>query len=234
MPNGQTLTIFSIFRSINGEINQAGQGSWAAFIRFAGCNLQCDWCDTQYAQSFKGKSMTVDQIMAEVEPLNCSNVLITGGEPLMPNELFVEGGRRKGLTLLLQELIKQRYNISIETNGSHPIIPDLKVSWIVDYKLPSSGENSKMDYIDYWWYQLGPSDYIKFVIADRIDYEIALSVMQNFWSGGVHAQMVFSPMIQNDTTYLFNQVYRWMQENQLFNVLLNVQLHKLIALEEPS
>ena len=231
MPNGKTLSLYSIFRSINGEINVSGQGSWATFIRFSGCNLNCSWCDTEYAKSSNKESsdhfnMTVPKILETVEHLKCSNVTVTGGEPLF---------QRKGLEELLEVLVRNRFKVSIETNGSYPIIPNMKVSWVVDYKLPSSGESHRMNVLDYWWYQLTPDDYIKFVIADRYDYDLALTVMQKLWSGGSLAQMLFSPLNRSDDKSNFiNTLYRWMQENQLFAVGLNLQLHKLVNLDEPK
>ena len=244
MQNGHqstdTINIYSIFRSINGEVCRPGQGSWATFIRFAGCNLGCNlgcnYCDTTYAQSFEsGTEMTIDEIVNRSDQLKCNNVTITGGEPL---------AQRNGLFRLLSGL--RFKNISIETNGSFPIIdhfPTDRISWVVDYKLPSSGANQYMSNIKPW-VQLTKNDYIKFVIdtSNRIDYDIALSKVNQFWSEGVKAQMVFSPIISipldrdcfGDVKDAPNTLYKWMQENQLFQVLLNVQLHKLISLQEPD
>ena len=230
MQNGdQTINIFSIFRSINGEVCRPGQGSWATFIRFAGCNLKCDYCDTEYAQSFtSGHEWTIDRIIKTVHNLKCSNVTITGGEPLA----------QKGLKDLIRRLLSFNFKISIETNGSFPIIdhfPTERVSWVVDYKLPSSGANQQMASVKPWT-QLTRHDYIKFVIdtSNRVDYDIALSKLNQFWSEGVMAQMVFSPILSGTLNSPPNILYKWMQENQLFQVLLNVQLHKLISLEEPD
>jgi 7-carboxy-7-deazaguanine synthase len=226
------IRIYSIFRSINGEICKPGQGSWATFIRFAGCNLHCQWCDTEYAQDpNSGTEMTVDEIVQKVVDLKCKNVTITGGEPLLQKE---------GLKELIRQLTLKFFNVSIETNGSSPIIDYVKPSWVVDYKLPSSGENQSMG-VYRPWFQLQRKDYIKFVIdtSDKQDYNIALSRLQLFWEEGVKAQMVFSPILTNDyhnrtPSKAANTLYKWMQENQLFSVLLNVQLHKLVKLQEPD
>jgi 7-carboxy-7-deazaguanine synthase len=239
MQNGQqTINIYSIFRSINGEICKPGQGSWSTFIRLAGCNLKCLYCDTTYAQQpDSGTPMTIDEIVEKVEELGCNNVTITGGEPLLQKEG-------------LKELIRALYfkQISIETNGSYPIIDLMKPYWVVDYKLPSSGENQKMG-LYRPWFQLTEKDYIKFVIdtSNRIDYDIALTKVNELWKEGVRAQMVFSPILTYHPSKAtkeywdykkkgsaVNTLYKWMQENQLFQVLLNVQLHKLVALQEPD
>ena len=226
MQNGQRINIYSIFRSINGEICRPGQGSWATFIRFAGCNLRCSWCDTVYAQevdpNVRTKSMTVDFIMSQVEKLGCKNVTITGGEPLM---------QRNGLNELLQALLVNNYRVSVETNGSYPVINnfiDVPISWVVDYKLPSSGENGEMDLL-VPWSQLTKDDFIKFVIAGRADYDGALATVGRLWAEGIKATMVFSPILD---TLSVNQLCDWMQENQLFSIIVSLQLHKLTKLRE--
>jgi len=226
MQNGHRINIYSIFRSINGEICRPGQGSWATFIRFAGCNLRCSWCDTVYAQevdpNVRTKSMTVDFIMSQVEKLGCKNVTITGGEPLM---------QRNGLNELLQALLVNNYRVSVETNGSYPVINnfiDVPISWVVDYKLPSSGENGEMDLL-VPWSQLTKDDFIKFVIAGRADYDGALATVGRLWAEGIKATMVFSPILD---TLSVNQLCDWMQENQLFSIIVSLQLHKLTKLRE--
>jgi len=226
MQNGHRINIYSIFRSINGEICRPGQGSWATFIRFAGCNLRCSWCDTVYAQRIdpdvRTKSMTVDFIMSQVEKYKCKNVTITGGEPLL---------QRNGLSELVRELLMHNYRVSVETNGSCPIIDnyiDVPISWVVDYKLPSSGENQHM-HLATPWSQLTEDDYVKFVIAGRSDYDGALAVVGRFWAEGIKAQMVFSPILDSLSV---NQLCDWMKENKLFSIPVSLQLHKLVKLRE--
>ena len=227
MQNGQKINIYSQFLSINGEICKPGQGSWANFIRFAGCNLRCKWCDTKYAQeSSPMYEWDLDTIIALLKGNSkwskCKNVTITGGEPLM---------QRDGLNELLQALLVNNYRVSVETNGSYPIIDnyiDVPLSWVVDYKLPSSGENQQMAVVKPWS-QLTADDYIKFVIADRKDYDGALATVGRFWAEGVKAQMVFSPV--SDSLNV-NQLCDWMQENKLFSVPISLQLHKLVKLRE--
>ena len=223
MQNGQRINIYSIFRSINGEICRPGQGSWATFIRFSGCNLRCKWCDTVYAQEVDpSKALTIDFIMRIVEGLKCKNVTITGGEPLM---------QRKGLNELLQMLLTCNYRVSVETNGSYPIIDnyiDVPISWVVDYKLPSSGENAQMAEAKPWS-QLTKDDFIKFVIKDRKDYNVALATVGRFWAEGIKAQMVFSPILDSLSV---NELCDWMQENKLLSIPVSLQLHKLVKLRE--
>jgi 7-carboxy-7-deazaguanine synthase len=160
--------------------------------------------------------------MKWVEYYQCRNVTITGGEPL---------AQRNGLNRLLRELRVKEHNISIETNGSYAIIdafPTRYISWVVDYKLPSSGESQFMSLIKPW-HQLTENDYIKFVITDRKDYDIALVEVQKFWEEGVKAQMIFSPIIGKLDV---NVLRKWMAENGLFSIPMNLQLHKLARLIE--
>ena len=223
MQNGERINIYSIFRSINGEICRPGQGSWATFLRFSGCNLRCFWCDSVYAQEVDpSKALTIETIMKEVEKNKCQNVTITGGEPLF---------QRNGLNELLQTLLMNNYKVSVETNGSYPIIDnyiDVPISWVVDYKLPSSGENQQMAKAKPWS-QLTNDDYIKFVIANRKDYDVALGTVQRFWSEGVKARMAFSPILNSINV---NDLCTWMIENGLFSIPISLQFHKLVKLRE--
>ena len=155
---------------------------------------------------------------------------ITGGEPLM---------QRNGLNRLLRELRVNRYNVSIETNGSYAIIehfPNKHISWVVDYKLPSSRQTNQMADVKPWS-QLCKYDYIKFVIADRMDYDVALVQVQRFYSEGVKAQMIFSPVLLSHSnphrdTMNVNLLTDWMKENKLFSIPISLQLHKLSRLIE--
>ena len=190
-------------------------------------------CDTEYAKDINsGANWIIDEVVKRVGRLKCHNITITGGEPLIQKE---------GLRLLLWKLGGRGFHISIETNGIFPILEHFAVSWVVDFKLPSSGEYNSMAKTKPW-HQLTKNDYIKFVIdtSTRTDYDIALTKVQQFWSEGVKAQIVFSPIMRylpGAESYIpraCNKLYKWMQENQLFQVLFNVQLHKLIQLKEPD
>lgn len=98
------MKIIDIFYSIQGE--QLGLGQPSVFVRLAGCNLKCDYCDTKYSWS-KGKKMTVKQVITEVKKYNCHNIIITGGEPLL---------QQREVELLIKKL--RRHTITVETNGT--------------------------------------------------------------------------------------------------------------------
>jgi len=152
-----------IFRSIQGEgINQ---GRPCTFIRFAGCNLDCSWCDTRRARS-GGREMDRDAILGRVRELGGRYVCITGGEPLMQGPPLLS---------LVQDLFSAGYAIDIETNGTLDFSPFQPYAGIcMDVKCPSSGEKSNLALLPL----LSDRDAVKFVVSDLKDCEYAAGVMQ--------------------------------------------------------
>lgn len=130
------MKINEIFYSIQGEGNWTGLPN--IFIRTSGCNLRCSYCDTKYAYD-TFKEIKIIKIIDEIRKYNCKKVCITGGEPLL----------QKDMIKLVDELIKNNYNVSIETNGSIEIKPisNKKLVMIsLDVKCPSSNMSEKMLY----------------------------------------------------------------------------------------
>lgn len=127
----ETYRVVEIFDSIDGEGKTAGE--LATFVRFAGCNLRCSYCDTAYALSFKdGKDMTGDEIVARMDAIGNMNVTLTGGEPLL----------QKNVNSLISDLLEHGHRVNIETNGSVDIAPfavDERVTVTMDYKTRSAG-----------------------------------------------------------------------------------------------
>jgi 7-carboxy-7-deazaguanine synthase len=161
----KALAVTEIFRSIQGESSYAGLP--CVFVRLSGCNLDCAWCDTRYAREKAGRVMELDAVIDAVRELGSGVVEITGGEPLLQQET----------PELARQLVKLDYTVLVETNGSQDISPLLPpVVRIIDIKCPSSGMTGHNN-----WYnipQLRPSDELKFVIADRNDYEWAREVIE--------------------------------------------------------
>ncbi len=156
------MRITEIFHSIQGESSYAGQP--CVFVRTTGCNLRCVWCDTAYA-FHGGRDMEVAEIVGEVERLGgpCRLVELTGGEPLLQLDIGD----------LATVLLDRGYTVMCETSGSVPVdrVPDAVVK-IVDFKCPGSGEVESNDWTNLD--RMDPArDEIKFVIADRADYEWA-------------------------------------------------------------
>jgi len=150
------LRVSEIFRSIQGESTHAGCP--CIFVRLAGCNLRCRWCDTAYAFG-GGREMTVAEVVAEVERYPCPLVEVTGGEPLLQPDAIP----------LMRELLRRGRRVLLETGGSLPIegVPD-GVLRIVDVKCPGSGETASNRWENLE--SLRPGDEVKFVIAGRDDY----------------------------------------------------------------
>lgn len=212
------MKIYSIFPSIDGEVNSYHQGVVSTFIRFSGCQLSCSYCDTRYALKISdGKEMSLDEIMEEVEKIGIRKITITGGEPLLQKDDFFH---------LTKRLWHDKYKFTVETNGSISLVGYGVSSWIVDYKLPSSGEYLSMK--DEIFFDLRANDFVKFVIKNRNDYNTALDAMDKFRDKGCQAKFAFSPMFgEIDTEDLVN----WMVEDRI-DAILNLQLHKIIGLVE--
>ena len=203
------LTVNEIFKSIQGESSFTGLP--CIFIRLTGCNLRCTWCDTEYA-FYEGKPKSVQDIMNAIEPLGVSLVEITGGEPLLQDEVYD----------LMNALLEKNFQVLVETGGGVSVekVPE-RVIKILDVKCPGSGEASKnlWDNLDH----LNPADEVKFVLADRADYE---------WS----REVLDRTHIHNKVKVLFSPVYdkldlkelaAWVLEDNL-RVRMQTQLHKVI------
>jgi 7-carboxy-7-deazaguanine synthase len=158
------LRITEIFFSIQGESSHAGRP--CVFVRLTGCNLRCTWCDSEYTFA-GGERMSIDDVVARVESYGCNLVEITGGEPLAQKEAFE----------LIERLCSDGFEVLIETSGSIDITPvDRRAKLILDVKCPASGEvdKNRWENLD----ELRPHDEVKFVIADRTDYEFAKRVIE--------------------------------------------------------
>jgi len=214
------MKINEIFLGIDGEVNSlGGQGTWTVFVRTQGCNLRCSYCDTTRAQDrAKGKDMSVDQIVEEVVSSGCNKVTLTGGEP------FIQ--RREEVRDLINALRDKERKISIETNGSLPLQRILSgVNYVADYKLPSSGMETYMNLGVF--YALEENDYAKFVISDEVDFCRAKQVITDL-SLLSTCRVAFSPNMDDLAP---DVLMVWMARDKLFDIQLNIQIHKLIGVK---
>lgn len=157
------MRITEIFFSIQGESSHAGRP--CVFVRLTGCNLRCTWCDSEYTFT-GGERMSLEDVTARVKGYGCNLVEITGGEPLAQAEVFP----------LIERLCDDGFEVLIETSGSIDITPvDRRAKLILDIKCPGSGEVEKNRWANL--HDLKPHDEIKFVIADRADYEWAKALI---------------------------------------------------------
>ena len=204
------LTVNEIFHSIQGESSQAGRP--CVFVRLTACDLRCSWCDTPYA-FHEGRRMSVDEVVAAVEEIGCPLVEITGGEPLLQDDVYP----------LMERLLAGGSTVMLETGGHRPItrVP-AAVLKIVDVKCPASGEATKNDWdnLD----RLAPHDEVKFVIQDRADYEFARDVIARHDLAPRVAAVLLSPVhgILDPRT-----LSEWMLADRL-PARLQLQLHKYI------
>ena len=174
------IIINEIFYSIQGESIYSGFP--CIFIRFTGCNLRCSYCDTKYAY-YEGKEEEIDNILKKIKIYPCNLIEITGGEPLLQNEV----------TFLINSLIKNCYQVLIETNGSLSIknLPKEGLVKILDLKCPGSGMSHKMDFGNIEL--LTKDDQIKFAIKDKRDFLWAVDVIKRFNLEKM-GQILFSPV----------------------------------------
>ena len=209
------MRVVEIFSSIDGEGVRAGE--LATFVRLAGCNLHCSYCDTSYAQDAdSGKEMTMDDVMSEVARHQNTNVTLTGGEPLL-----------NGCDLACQ-LADKGYNVNIETNGSLDITPVLRDGIIVtmDFKTPSSGETESMLLSNL--NKLRPEDVLKFVMADT-DVDFVEKLLQQSYP--LHCPFIYlSPVFGKGKPAFFVEcLKRWSRSGiDTGKMRVQLQLHKYI------
>ena len=208
------MKIHEIFFSIQGESTYAGLP--CVFVRLSGCNLRCSYCDTPEAYE-EGKELEIGQIVNAVARYPTSLIEITGGEPLLQQEV----------TSLVTVLANRHYEVLVETNGSVSLAGiDERAKIIMDIKCPGSGMSENM-----LWDNLGllrAHDEVKFVLADRTDYEWALRIMGEYGLSEryvVHLSPAFGIL---EPCHLAS----WMLESQTseggLNARLHLQLHKYI------
>src|SRR5512142_828407 len=174
------LTVNEIFHSIQGESTRAGLP--CVFVRLTACDLRCSWCDTPYA-FHEGRKRSIADVVAEVEGYGCPLVEITGGEPLLQEDVYP----------LIDELLARGRTVMIETGGHRSVarVPAAVVK-IVDLKCPASGESHRNDWGNVE--RLAPHDEVKFVVQDRGDYEFAKEAIARHHLAERCAAVLLSPV----------------------------------------
>ncbi len=211
----ETLRVKEIFLSIQGEADTVG---WpTVFVRLSGCPLRCRWCDTAYAFQ-GGERMTLAAIVAEVTAYGVRHVTITGGEPLA----------QPGCLTLLRRLADTGLEVSLETSGALDISGvDPRVSRVMDLKPPGSGEaaRNRWENLDH----LRPADQVKFVIADRRDYDWSKAQVE-IHRLAERCQVLFSPVAGELEP---RQLAEWILADRL-PVRFQLQLHKRLWGDAPG
>ena len=219
------MRLIELYRSVQGESSFAGLP--CTFVRLAGCNLRCAWCDSTYTFT-GGTAFTQDEILSAVEALRpCKLVEFTGGEPML---------QARELIPLMQTLLDRGYMVMIETSGERPLdeVPPA-VHKIVDVKCPGAGAafgSFRMENLA----TLTSRDEVKFVLTDRADYEFAREFLRehdlNAKAGGILLSPAFrrapSPVRTADNMSLDpRELVAWMLEDGL-DARLSLQIHKFI------
>lgn len=212
--SSSVVQVCETFVSIQGESTYAGLPCF--FVRLAGCNLSCSYCDTPQARE-RGKPVRIATLISQFRASRAAMAEITGGEPLVQpgfRELAASLCRSTGMPVL------------VETNGSLDIslIPPEAVA-IVDIKTPGSGMHKAMDManID----RLRPADEVKFVIVDRNDYEWARRLVRRHKLVAKCHAVLFSPV---SPSLRPSMLATWILKDRL-PVRLHLQIHKLAGLK---
>jgi 7-carboxy-7-deazaguanine synthase len=208
------MRVFEIFRSIQGETTRAGVPM--DFVRLAGCDLACTYCDTPAARPpDAGRDMTVAEVLARLDETGLPWCMITGGEPLLQAE---------DVNALVVELVRRGREVMVETSGTHPIdLVDARARRIVDVKTPGSGMADRMDWRNLE--RLTPRDEVKFVLTGRPDYDWAKEVVES------HGLLARCPVLFGSAWPLLDPkaLAGWLIEDALA-VRLNLQIHKMLGL----
>ena len=219
------MQITEIFKSIQGESSYAGLP--CVFVRLTGCNLRCDWCDSEYTFT-GGSKMSLEEVHSEVERLspNGGLVEVTGGEPML---------QERDVIPLMERLLNSGFNVLLETSGERPLanVPK-EIIKIVDVKCPHSGETDtfRMENLD----TLTLRDEVKFVISDRLDYEFARDFTEEHGLAARVSSVIFSPAFRKDaagdrdTSHCVlnpQQLAEWILADDV-PARLGLQIHKFI------
>lgn len=218
------LPMVEIFETVEGEGSAAGYPT--VFIRVFHCNLRCTWCDTpySYAPAQPEFEATIQEILERVRSYPSRRICLTGGEPLMHRE------KSAALLAALADL-NQVEDVHVETNGAINLAPFSrlrreggeqweKIRFIMDYKLPASGEEHRMVRDNFR--VLTDRDEVKFVIGGAEDFRAAVRVVQERHQEG---QILFSPVFE---TLPPRKLVEWVLAEPLPQVKVSLQLHKWI------
>ncbi len=219
------MYLIELYKSVQGESTFAGVP--CIFVRLAGCNLRCAWCDSTYTFT-GGTAFTSERILAEIEALRpCRLVEFTGGEPML---------QARELLPLMQVLLDREYEVMMETSGERPLgeVPRA-VHKIVDVKCPGAGAafpSFRMENLD----ALTGNDEVKFVLSSRRDYEFARDFTREHDLAAKVGAILLSPAfsqapsplrIADNMTLDPRELVEWMLEDGL-PARLSLQIHKFI------
>ena len=223
-PTSGRLSLIELYKSVQGESSFAGMP--CIFVRLAGCNLRCSWCDSEYTFS-GGQPFSTDAIVEQIEALQpCRLIEFTGGEPML---------QARELVPLMNRLLQAGYTLMLETSGERPLLEvPAAVHKIVDVKCPGSGMGGsfRLDNLG----TLTPADEVKFVLLDRVDYEFARDFLREHQLERRCGHILLSPAfhkLASDQRTADNMtldprlLVEWMLADNL-PARLSLQIHKFI------
>ena len=204
------MNVIEKYISIEGE--GLFQGYPTVFIRFAGCNLKCSYCDSLYSHNIKNsKNINIADILIYILKSKVKRVTLTGGEPLYQDNIYK----------LINILVYNKINVNIETNGSITINNvNEKAIITMDYKLPSSNMESFMNLNNLKL--LKQNDVLKFVCKDENDLNTALNIINKY---NLQCNIFFSPVFNCIQP---KRIVEFILDNKLFNCRVQLQIHKYI------
>ena len=205
-----TLSITEIYESIQGESSLAGV--MTSFVRLAGCSLRCRWCDSEFSRE-RGEDVSLSYILDQIYRFGWRHVCVTGGEPLIQPSTIP----------FLDRLLADDHIVSLETNGaiSTEHVPR-GVRVILDVKCPKSGMSDRNDWSNLS--RITPLDEVKFVLADRDDYDWAKEVISSHDLFAKAGHVLLSPVYRELDP---SNLVAWMIQDRL-PARLNLQLHKVV------
>lgn len=205
-----------IFPSIQGESTDTGLP--CLFVRLYGCNIGCSYCDQP--QTIKDRrKISIGNLSAKIQRYNIPYICITGGEPMLQwNAVYP----------LVLELVSLGYKVSIETSGCVPIDADpylRSFKYVMDIKCPSSGVSDKNIFDNLM--NLQAKDEVKFVIADRKDYEYMKTILRTY---PTPAQILVSPCFDKDMKPMIGEeLISWLLKDKMYHVRVQLQIHKFLG-----
>ncbi len=206
--------VTEIFDSIDGEGKRTGY--MAIFVRLAGCNLRCNYCDTAYSLTLDDteEALTQEELMRRIHQFPWKRITLTGGEPML-HPLFP----------LCQTLAEEGYEVNIETNGAVPLFPQRPkgLFYTMDFKCSGSGMKSHM--LEKNFSQLGKEDVLKFVVSSVADMDEMSQVIHEYFHQGKDPEFFVSPVWGRIEPA---DLVEYVKNHQLGDVRVQVQLHKII------
>ncbi|MDR5728857.1 MAG: radical SAM protein [Terriglobia bacterium] len=218
------MVLIELYVSVQGESSFAGLP--CIFVRLAGCNLRCSWCDSEYT-FHGGEKFTLDQVEQKIAALTPVKLVeFTGGEPML---------QERDLLPMMDRLLNQGYTLLLETSGERPLanVPQ-PVHKIMDVKCPASGESARFHLANLD--ALTPRDEVKFVISDRADYEFTRDFIRQYDLAARCGHILLSPAFTKTPTpertadnCVLNPrlLVEWMLADHL-PARLSLQIHKFI------